>query len=124
MDLNWLLLPPNVSLKMKNPVFPSIILILMVVLLGACSSQRSVRSGAVSYEIGEYSNAIEKYRKAYRSPKLGEEKTEMAFRIGECYYKLSDFAKATVWYKNAIKRNYSEPICMLHYADCLRATQK
>ena len=96
----------------------------MVVLLGACSSQRSVRSGAVSYEIGEYSNAIEKYRKAYRSPKLGEEKTEMAFRIGECYYKLSDFAKATVWYKNAIKRNYSEPICMLHYADCLRATQK
>ena len=96
----------------------------MVALLGACSSQRSVRSGAVSYEIGEYSNAIEKYRKAYRSPKLGEEKTEMAFRIGECYYKLSDFAKATVWYKNAIKRNYSEPICMLHYADCLRATQK
>lgn len=96
----------------------------MVVLLGACSSLRSVRSGAVSYEIGEYSNAIDKYRKAYRSPKLGEEKTEMAFRIAECYYKLSEFAKATVWYKNAIKRNYSEPLCMLHYADCLRATQK
>ncbi len=48
----------------------------------------------------------------------------MAFRIGESYYKLSDFAKASVWYKNAIKRNCSEPLCMLHYADCLRATQK
>ena len=96
----------------------------MVLLLGACSSQRSVRSGAVSFEIGEHYNAIEKYRKAYRSPKLGEEKSEIAFRIGESYYKLSDFAKASVWYKNAIKRNYADPLCMLHYADCLRATQK
>ena len=96
----------------------------MVLLLGACSGQRSVRSGAVSFEIGEHYNAIEKYRKAYRSPKLGEEKAEIAFRIAESYYKLSDFAKASVWYKNAIKRNYADPLCMLHYADCLRATQK
>ncbi|HEY3370210.1 MAG TPA: OmpA family protein [Prolixibacteraceae bacterium] len=109
---------------MKNQVFPKIFLILMVVLLGACSGSRSLRSGAVSYEIGEHYNAIEKYRKAYRSQKLKEEKSEMAFRIAESYYKLSDFAKAAVWYKNTIKRNYTEPLCMLHYADCLRATQK
>ena len=109
---------------MKNPVFPKIILILIVVLLGACSAQRSVRSGEVSYEIGEHYNAIEKYRKAYRSQKLGEEKSKIAFRIAESYFKLSEFAKATVWYKNAIKRNYADPLCMLHYADCLRATQK
>jgi len=96
----------------------------MVVLLGACSAQRSVRSGEVSFEIGEHYNAIEKYRKAYRSQKLSEEKSKIAFRIAESYFKLSDFAKATVWYKNAIKRNYAEPLCMLHYADCLRATQK
>lgn len=109
---------------MKKQVFPKILLILMVVMLGACSGQRSLRSGAVSFEIGEHYNAIEKYRKAYRSQKLGEEKSEIAFRIAESYYKLSEFAKAAVWYKNAIKRNYTEPISMLHYADCLRATQK
>ncbi|MEI8114525.1 MAG: OmpA family protein [Bacteroidia bacterium] len=83
-----------------------------------------METGSKSFEIGEYFQAIEKYRKAYRSPKLASEKPEMAFRIGESYYKLSDFAKASVWYKNAIKRNCSEPLCMLHYADCLRATQK
>jgi peptidoglycan-associated lipoprotein len=109
---------------MKNPVFPKIILILLVVLLGSCSARRYVHSGLVSFEIGEHYNAIQKYRKAYRSQKLGDEKSEIAFRIAESYFKLSEFAKAVVWYKNAIKRNYAEPLCMLHYADCLKATQK
>lgn len=109
---------------MKNLLFPHIILLLVVVLLSACSGQRSMRSAQVSYEIGEHYNAIDRYRKAYRSQKLGEDKAEMAFRIAESYFRISEFAKASVWYKNAIKRNYSEPMAMLHYADCLRATQK
>lgn len=124
MYLNWLLLPRNVDFKMKNPVFLQIFLISLIVLLGSCSGQRSMHSGQVSYEIGEHYNAIQKYRKAYRSQKLGNEKAEIAYRIGESYYKLSDFLKAAVWYKNAIRRNYAEPLCMLHYADCLKATQK
>ena len=109
---------------MKNPVFYKIFFILMVVLLGSCSARKYMETGSKSFEIGEYYQSIEKYRKAYRSQKLGPEKPDIAFRIGESYYKLSDFAKAVVWYKNAIKRKYSEPVCMLHYADCLRATQK
>lgn len=83
-----------------------------------------METAAKSYDIGEHYQAIEKYRKAYRSQKLREEKAEIAFRIAESYYHISDFAKATVWYKNAIKRNYSDLTCMLHYADCLKATQK
>ncbi|HCY41444.1 MAG TPA: hypothetical protein DHV48_08835 [Prolixibacteraceae bacterium] len=109
---------------MKNPVFPKIFLILVIFLLGACSASRHINSGKVAFEIGEHYNAIEKYRKAYRSPKLGEEKSEIAFKIAESYFRLSEFAKAVVWYKNAIRRNYADPLCMLHYADCLKATQK
>jgi len=124
MDLKWLLLPPNVLYQMKILSFPNILILLLIIILSSCSAQKALETGSKSYEIGEYSLAIEKYRKAYRSPKLGEEKTDLAFRIGECYYKLSDFAKASIWYKNAIKRKSSEPLCMLHYADCLRATQK
>src|SRR5664280_1645216 len=109
---------------MKNPVIPKILLFLMVLFLASCSAHKYMADAAKSYEIGEYYHAIEKYRKAYRSPKLSVEKPEIAFRVAESYKRLSDFAKAVVWYKNAIKRNYSEPICMLHYADCLKATQK
>jgi peptidoglycan-associated lipoprotein len=124
MDLKWLLLRPNAKYQMKIPVLPKIFLLILVVLLSSCSARKYMNTARISYEIGEYYNAIEKYRKAYRSQKLGDEKAEMAFTIAESYYRLSDWAKATVWYKNAIKRNYSEPMCMLHYADCLRAAQK
>lgn len=109
---------------MKKSVFQKIILVLVIVLLGSCSASRHINSGQVAFEIGEHYNAIEKYRKAYRSPKLGEEKSEIAFRIAESYFRLSEFAKAVVWYKNAIRRNYADPLSMLHYADCLKATQK
>ena len=124
MDFIWLFLPPKVTLKMKNLVIPKIVVLFLIIVLSSCSARKYMNAAGVSYEIGEYFHAIEKYRKAYRSQNLKTEKGEMAFRIGECYYQLSDFAKAVVWYKNAIKRNYSEPPCMLHYAHCLRSIQK
>lgn len=97
---------------------------MMAVLLCACAGQRSMHSAQVSYEIGEHYNAMDKYRKAYRNQRMKEDKAEVAFRIAESYFKISEFSKASVWYKNAIKRNYNDPLCMLHYADCLRAMQK
>jgi len=109
---------------MKIPAFNKILLILLVISLGSCSARKYMKSAATSYEIGEYYSSIEKYRKAYRSPKLRKEKADIAFRVAESYYHISDFAKALVWYKNAIKQKNSEPLCMLHYADCLKATQK
>ena len=109
---------------MKHSVYSKILLILLVVSLASCSARKYMQKANASYEIGEYYRAIEKYRRAYRSPKLASEKGMMAFHVAESYYGLSDFPKAAVWYKNAIKRNYSDPLCMLHYADCLKATVK
>lgn len=109
---------------MNKPVFHNILLLFLVILLGSCSARKYMNSAATSYEIGEYYNSIEKYKKAYRSQNLRNEKSTIAFQIGEAYYRLSDFAKATVWYKNAIKQKNNDPRCMLHYADCLKGTQK
>ena len=109
---------------MKKPAFAKILFILLVILLSSCSARKYLKSAATTYEIGEYYSSIEKYRKAYRSPKLRNEKADIAFRIAESYYRISDFAKAGVWYKNAIKQKNSDLLCMLHYADCLKGTQK
>ncbi len=110
--------------ELKNPVYPTILLLLLIIVLGSCSARKYMTRAGVSYEIGEYAESVVNYRKAYRFQKLGTQKGEIAFRIGESYYQLSNFGNASVWFKNAIKRNYAEPICMLHYADCLRSTQK
>ena len=109
---------------MKNPALSKILLLLLVIFLGSCSARKYMNTAAKSYKIGEYFNSIEKYRKAYRSQKLRKEKGDIAFHVAESYYHLSDFAKAVVWYKNAIKQKNSDALCMLHYADCLKSTQK
>jgi peptidoglycan-associated lipoprotein len=109
---------------MKNPAFPKILFILLILVLGSCSAQKYLNSAASAYEIGEYYRSVEIYKKAYRSQKLRTEKADIAFHVAEAYYHLSDFAKATVWYKNAIKQKNNDPLCMLHYADCLKGTQK
>ncbi len=109
---------------MKKQAFLKILLLCLVVLLASCSARRLMNTATVSYQIGEYYNSIEKNKKAYRSQKLRAEKNKIAFMIGEAYYHISDFGKAAVWYKNAIKQKNDDPLCMLHYADCLKATQK
>lgn len=109
---------------MKKPVFFKILLLIFVVLLSACSARKYMNTATTSYEIGEYYYSIEKNKKAYRSQKLRNEKNKIAFLVGEAYYHISDFSKATVWYKNAIKQKNDDPLCILHYADCLKATQK
>jgi len=109
---------------MNSSVHSRIFLLLLVLILGSCSAKKYLSSAGKSFEIGEYYQSVENYRKAMRSQKIAsDEKAHMAFMIGESYFKISDFAKAIIWYKNAIKRKSSEPLCMLHLAECLRATQ-
>lgn len=109
---------------MKKTVLLKILFLSAVALLSSCSPRLYMKTATVSYNIGEYYNSIEKNKKAYRSQNLRNEKNKIAFSIGEAYYHISDFAKAVVWYKNAIKQKNDDPLCMLHYADCLKATQK
>lgn len=109
---------------MKRTYLAVFSLSVILLILGSCSSQKSFRMGSESYEIGEYYHAIEKYRKAYRKDKNLQHKMEMAYQMAESYRKMGEYARAAIWYKNAIRRQYPDIKAVLHYADCLRATQK
>lgn len=97
---------------------------LLIVLLSSCGSAKYGRDAMLSHEIGEYYKAIEKYRKASRKEKDRNRRMLYAFEIGECYRYIGDYERAELYYKNAIRRGYSEKIALLHHADMLRATQK
>jgi peptidoglycan-associated lipoprotein len=109
---------------MTRTYFAVISLSFTLLFLGACSSNKNFRSGSLSYEIGEYYRATEKFRKAYRKDKSLQHKMEMAFQMGEAYRNIGDYGKAAIWYKNAIRRQHPDFKAVLHYADCMRATQK
>ena len=78
----------------------------------------------LSQDIGEYYNAIEKYRKASRKEKNRDKRKQYDFAIAECYRHIGDYDRAEMYYKMAIRRSYEDNIVLLHHADMLRATQK
>ena len=109
---------------MKRTYLAVFSLSIILIILGSCSSQKGYRMGSDSYTIGEYYRTTEKYRKAYRKDKNLNHKMEMAYRMAEAYRTIGEYGKAAIWYKNAIRRQYPDVKAILHYADCLRATQK
>ncbi len=100
-----------------------VFVLFLTFLVAACGSGRMGRDAVLSHEIGEYYKAIEKYRKASRKEKDREKRKEYAYAIAECYRSIGDYERAALYYKNAIRRGYSDPLALLHQADMLRATQ-
>lgn len=97
--------------------------LLIIIILSGCGVTKKGNDAIFSQEIGEYYRAIEKYRKASRKEKDREKRMIYAFEIAECYRYIGDYEMAELYYKNAIRRGYTDPIVLLHHADMLRATQ-
>ena len=100
-----------------------VILFIAVVLLSSCGASKYGRDALLSHSIGEYYKAIEKYRKASRKEKDREKRKEYAFATAECYRYIGDYERAALYYKNAIRRGYSDPIAIFYNAEMLRFTQ-
>ncbi len=103
----------------KYMVFP-----LIVIGLASCSAGKLGRDALLSHEIGEYYQAIEKYRKASRKEKDRIKRREYAFSIAECYRHIGDYEMAALYYKNAIRRGYADPMALFYHAEMLRAAQE
>lgn len=68
--------------------------------------------------------AIELYKKAYSKEKDKATKSEIVFRIAECYRKILDLKQAETWYMKAIKAKYPDPIAILYLADMMKQNEK
>jgi peptidoglycan-associated lipoprotein len=77
-----------------------------------------------AFDAGEYSTAIEKFRDAYDVVEDKAKKTEIIFKIAECYRHLNDPVHSELWFKKSIERNYQNPLTYLYYADALKMQMK
>ena len=76
---------------------------------------------------GEYYDASRTYRKVYNSLKKKEERPlrgEVAFKMGECYSRLSMNARASAAFRNAIRYGYSDSTVNLRLAQALHGDGK
>ena len=111
-----------------------LLLILFAILLGAVqpleAQRRSpAKSADTAFERGQYSLAIERYKKAIKKvkkKKFEDERNRITYQMGECY-RLTDNAKqAAAQYKRLMKSDLpnNTPIFYLHYGDMLKRIEK
>lgn len=98
--------------------------ILLLIFLTACSADRQYKIGNTAYKIGEYTKAIDRYKRAYKETKDLSKKREMAFDLAESYRRIGQYQRSVIWYRNAIRRGHPNKMAALHYADALRASRK
>lgn len=99
------------------------LLFFVVLFLASCGSARLGRDALLAHDIGEYYKAIEKYRKASRKEKDRTKRMEYAFELAECYRYIGDYEMAALYYRNAIRRGYPDPVAIYYNAEMLRASQ-
>jgi peptidoglycan-associated lipoprotein len=73
-----------------------------------------------AYASGEYMVALDLFKDAYNKVGDRQVKNELVFLIAECYRITNQPDRAETRYKQAIQREYPNPIIYLRYADALR----
>ena len=103
------------SIKSYKIVCIALVALLSSVMLAGCKPAKlSVADEQAAR--GEYFEAAKTYRKVYNSLTKKEERPlrgEVAWKMGNCYTKLSQFARASAAYQNAIRYEY--PDSMTYY---------
>lgn len=95
------------------------ILIILLIIAGTnaifCQSkiEKRIKKADLTYEKGEYYNAILQYNSAVKRIKNKKLKTEVYFKIGEAYYQIFEYKKAKSAYKRCIKDREFEYFAML-----------
>lgn len=109
-------------------------LILTLILFGSTQqldAQRKspAKNADILFERGQYFNAIERYKKAYKktkSKKYELERIRICYQLGECYRLTENTKQAATQYKRVVKTDFpiDNPIVYLHYGDVLKRNGK
>ena len=101
-----------------------LLLMILVVLLSGCSTASRIRKADQRYEAGEYYVAAERYRKVQNkisSQKQRRLKSEISFKMGDCYRLINNHRSASRAFTSAIRYKYDDPIVYLYNAKSLHA---
>jgi peptidoglycan-associated lipoprotein len=75
-----------------------------------------------AFNMANYSQAIEYYKKSYSKQKSVPVKAEIAYKTGESYRMMGNWKEASGWYEKSVKDNDKNPDAVWRYAESLHAT--
>lgn len=110
-------------MRYLSVIFINLLILSQPVQLSAQRKDQTAKARA-AYAAGEYMVAIDLFRDAYNKVTDKEVKSELVFLIAECYRITNQPDKAELRYKQAIQKEYPNPIIYLRYADALRMEEE
>lgn len=82
---------------------------------------KEVKKANVAYDAQQYTEAIELLKDALGEVRGREDKSDIMFKIAECYRQTLQYKNAQTYYEKAIKVGYKDPIALLHKANMIKA---
>ena len=111
-----------------------VLLLVLAILFGLAqpinAQRRSPAKNAdAAFERGQYYQAIDRYKKAYKKTKkkkFEDERMRITYQLGECYRLTDNVRQSAIQYKRVSKSEFpkSNPIFYLHYGDVLKRCEK
>ena len=91
----------------------------------AAQDRRLVRADQ-AYELQQYSEALNFYRRAYNRVRRKDraEGIRVIYRTAMCYHYLNDHRRAEAWFRRAVRMNYPDPEAILYLAETLVQNEK
>lgn len=111
---------------MSRKVLYFIYSFLLVLLVSSCGGAK-LATAEEQYERGEYFDASKTYRKVYNKLTKREERKqrgEVAYKMGLCYDKLNQSARASAAFQNAIRYEYKDSTAFLLLGKSLQGEGK
>ncbi len=103
-------------------LYSSFVLIATVLTLSGCGAEAKLASGVKLYEVGEYSRAVDKFRKMdfdnryYRG--------QSSFYLAMSYYNIGQAARATAYFTRAIRYGFPDPVAQFYLGQSLRMREE
>lgn len=110
---------------MRIKYFFNLLLLFAILALTSCGIKSRISKADKRFEVGEYFQAGEMYKKVYSSLSIKEKplRGRIAYFQAECY-RLTNQSRAELTYLNAIRNNYSDSTVFLRYAQLLHRNAK
>lgn len=98
------------------------LMVLVALLSGCASAEKSLRKGNAALQLGEYADAADYYRRAYvQTPgKDRETRGRLARKMGDCYRHVGFSARAVGAFQNAIRYKNTDSLAYRYLGDAQR----
>ena len=102
----------------------TILFLMTILLLASCGAERDYRRGEKYLALGEYYDAANSYRQAYQktAPKDRDRRGQIARKMGYCYAKSLQTAKAVAAYRNVMRYGQDDVADRIQLAQQLMKT--